>query len=378
MLGPEGKDHFGRKRYTGKTLVALPSEVGNRESIASKVGILLEETEITTFDWEKDVFPEFGVATIPLSPSIVEDAMIDRPALRGLIVEREHYVYTPQPLPCGEITPDPLKEMKVDISQYSGDGIYVGVLDTGYADHPDFHGRNITTTYHIGTDAVDIDGHGTHCIGLACGPQSPAIGRYGVAYKSSILSARVMFDRGTGTDSSVLAGMREAWRRSVHVVSLSLGSSVQLDEPYSFVFEIVARLMLDRKILTIAAAGNDPAGARYPVERPANCPSIMAVAAVDHEFKVWDRSCVARNDCQSVDIAAPGECIRSTSLAGGYAYESGTSMAAAFVSGIAALWAEKGPAYRGRRLWKALRSKTKSVASATVADVGRGLIQAPQ
>jgi subtilisin family serine protease len=386
VLGPEGSDRYGRKRFTGRSLIALRSDIEDRARILQTVDFLASRVELFGFDGSGNAFreefvafPEFGLATAPISPSLLADLVVGQPELQGHVVERERYVYGPMPLNCGEVTPDPLGEMGIGATP-GGHGITVAVLDTGYAKHPDFDGRNLQTKYLIGKSAVDTDGHGTHCLGLACGPRVPTdrgIDRYGVAWDADILSIRVLLDRSEGTDTTILEGIRVAAKAGADIINMSLGSSVDFDEPYNVAFEIVARKLLDSGILLIAAAGNDPVGARNPVEHPANCPSIMAVAALDHNFKAWDFSCVEQNDCAKVDIAAPGECIISSSLNNTYARESGTSMACAFVAGVAALWAETDSRLRGRELWNALLENARDV-GAERSDVGAGLVQAPQ
>lgn len=387
MLGPEGRDRFGRKRFTGNSLIALNRDIEERGQIRETVDTLAGQVQRFRFDGGADafrrqttIFPELGVATVPISASFLADLIIEQPELQGHIVARERYLYAPMALPCGTITTGALARMRVGDATPGGKGVKVAVLDTGYADHPDFEGRRIQKTWVVEGDSTDRDGHGTHCIGLACGPKVPkdrTVDRYGVAWDSGILSVRVLADRRTGTDTSVLAGMLVAVAAGAPIINLSLGSSVELDEPYNVVFELVARQLLDHGFLVIAAAGNCPDGARNPVEHPANCPSVMAVGAVDHEFKPWGVSCVARNDCSRVDVAAPGACIRSSSLASGYAHESGTSMAAAFASGVAASWAGTSRQPRGRDLWAALIGAAARQPGAE-AEVGAGIVRAPR
>ena len=95
-------------------------------------------------------------------------------------------------------------------SPYSGRGIKVAVLDTGMnVNHPDFAGRNPVTQSFIPGEAVeDGHGHGTHCIGTACGPRTPGQPpRYGVAYDAHIHAGKVLSDRGSGSDQGILAGI---------------------------------------------------------------------------------------------------------------------------------------------------------------------------
>src|SRR3954463_14204417 len=87
-----------------------------------------------------------------------------------------------------------LEVTKVGLSTLSGAGIKVAVLDTGFdKNHQDFRGRLITRKLfgsHSSED--DTQGHGTHCVGTACGPQRPTSGpRYGIAYEAAIYAGKV-------------------------------------------------------------------------------------------------------------------------------------------------------------------------------------------
>ena len=87
-------------------------------------------------------------------------------------------------------------------SELSGAGIKVAVLDTGFDhSHPDFFGRAITKKlFATNSSEDDVHGHGTHCIGTACGPLRPTHGvRYGIAYEAEIFAG---FHRRTRQDDA--------------------------------------------------------------------------------------------------------------------------------------------------------------------------------
>ena len=276
-----------------------------------------------------------------------------------------------------------LQAVGVPASRYSGRGIRVAVLDTGFdAGHPDFVGRAVTMQSFIeGEDAQDGHGHGTHCIGTALGPDRPTtLPRYGVAYGAEIFAGKVLSNAGSGSDAGILAGIQWAITNRCAVVSMSLGAPVAPGQTYSRVFESAARRALRAGTLIIAAAGNESErpGLIAPVVHPANCPSIMAVAALDSRFEVAFFSCGGLNpQGGQVDLAGPGVAVRSSwPRPRLYRTIGGTSMATPHVAGVAALYAEADPEARGRALASVLVQSARRL-ELPGRDVGAGLVQAP-
>jgi subtilisin family serine protease len=266
---------------------------------------------------------------------------------------------------------------------YSGAGIKVAILDTGFdLAHPDFVGRPIVHQSFVSGQAVqDGHGHGTHCTGTACGPlnPTPAVERYGIAYNASIYIGKVLNNAGSGGDGGILAGINWAIANGCAVISMSLGGNVS-GAGYSAVYENVAVTALNNGCLIIAAAGNASSrpGVIKPVSHPANCPSIMAVGAVDSALNVANFSCGGLFPTYgAVDIAGPGVGVfSSVKMPARYATWNGTSMATPHVAGIAALWAQSS-GVRGMNLWRKLTSTAKPLTAHPTRDVGAGLVQAP-
>ena len=268
-------------------------------------------------------------------------------------------------------------------TNYSGQGIRLAILDTGLdLKHPDFtHRGAVSRSFIEGQTAQDGNGHGTHCAGIAAGPLSPASGpRYGIAYEAELYIGKVLSDEGSGGDGGVLEGINWAIENGCQVVSMSLGTPVQPGQSYSKIFEEVGRRALAAGTLIVAAAGNDsqrPADIA-PVSHPANCPSIMAVAAIDRTMHIAPFSSGGLEpEGGEIDLAAPGVDVLSAWPAPElYNTISGTSMATPFVAGIAALYAEADTSHRSQALFDILTQQARPI-DLPARDAGAGIVQAP-
>jgi subtilisin family serine protease len=276
-----------------------------------------------------------------------------------------------------------LQATRVPSSPYSAQGVRVAVLDTGLdLRHPDFRQRSITARAFISErDAGDLNGHGTFSAGIACGPQSPEHSpRYGIAYAAELFIGKVLDEFAEGTDGNVLAGINWAVREGCAVVLMAFGTPVFPGESYSQLYEEVAARALAAGTLLIAPAGSQSQrpDSIAPVEQPANCPSILAVAALDQTLRVTPSSNGAVNPAGGeVDLAAPGVAVTSAGLRPNlHETAGGSSAAAAHVAGIAALFAEARRDARGASLRRLLLDRAVAL-PAPARDVGAGLVQAP-
>jgi subtilisin family serine protease len=285
-----------------------------------------------------------------------------------------------------------LQILNVANSPFSGRGVKVAVLDTGMdlnmepdgtiRYHPDFEGRKISQASFVdGVDlAKDDHGHGTHCIGTACGPRKPPeLPGYGVAYEAHIFAGKVLNSDGAGADGWIINGINWAINQGCRVISMSLGASRDLDEPFIKEYEDVAQRALKAGTVIVAAAGNDSSRPFFtaPVSGPADCPSIIAVGALNPQLRVASFSNAGLNaNGGEVNVAAPGVEVYSSFRDGGHARLDGTSMATPHVAGVAALLAQANPGATGSQLSELVINSVKGL-SLKQQDVGNGLIQAP-
>jgi len=267
-------------------------------------------------------------------------------------------------------------------STATGEGIRVAVLDTGFdLKHPDFTDRSVVSSSFVqGQEVQDGHGHGTHCIGTSCGPRELDQGPgYGVAYKADIYAGKVLSNEGSGADGGILSGIDWAITNGCAIVSMSLGAPTEVGQAYSRTYERVALRALERGTLIVAAAGNE-SDRRIPrinpVGHPANCPSILAVSAIDSGGKMAWFSCGTVDTIGAVDLTGPGlDVYSSWPMPLRNKRISGTSMATPHAAGIAALIAQSTGA-RGYELWARL-SQTARRLPLPGTDVGAGLMQAP-
>ncbi len=384
--------------FTGRSLVLFEQEGAERgvAALGSATGLTVASATDTGADLaavQAFLFERLGIAIVAASPEQIRQAG-DTGAI--IAVEPERTVYALEaPAPH---RPPPGGGAAVDESQatwgvqavgaldspHSGRGIGVAVLDTGFDDtHPDFAGRQVTMrSFVAGEQARDAHGHGTHCTGTAAGPMRPPSGpRYGVAHEARIFAGKVLADAGSGSDAQILAGINWAVENGCAVISMSLGAPTEPGQSYSRVFEQAARRALQAGALIVAAAGNEserPAPPA-PVGHPANCPSILAVAALDADLEIAPFSNRGLDpDGGQIDVAGPGvDVLSSWPMPARYRTISGTSMATPHAAGVAALLAQANPGSRGAGLGMLLTGTARRLPDVPSADVGAGLVQAP-
>ena len=202
-----------------------------------------------------------------------------------------------------------------------GAGVEVAVVDTAVSEtHPILAAgalqpgiSTIGTT--VGTYNDAGAPHGTFIAGLI----------HLVAPDATILPVQALADDGTGRVFDVAQGVRAAVDAGAQVINLSLGVSGD-----SLVLDDAINYAQDHGVLVVASAGNDGSNESH---YPSDYPGVISVAAVGSDQARADFS----NYGPNVTLSAPGEDTVSTIPDGGYATWGGTSMAAAMVSGAAAL-----------------------------------------
>lgn len=243
--------------------------------------------------------------------------------------------------------------------QTQGEGVTVAVVDSGVAPHPAL--PNVVDRRNFSSDSETFDtlGHGTHVAGVIGAVSGVA---KGIAPKAKIISLKVLGHSGMGSNEAVATAVRYAADAGVDLVCMSLGSPSPSDRVHQAI-----QYAASKGVVCVCAAGNDGGAVNFP----AAFQEVVAVGAVDRNGNACEFSSRGRE----IEVAAPGQDITSTWLAGGYATISGTSMAAPFVTGVLALYVSANGKTNHHRAIEVLSSTCRDVGQPGHDDIyGWGLL----
>ncbi|MBA7712133.1 Thermophilic serine proteinase [subsurface metagenome] len=205
--------------------------------------------------------------------------------------------------------------------------ILVAVLDTGIdRNHEDLAGKVVAEVNFSDSPVVDdLHGHGTHIAGIIAANTDNSIGIAGVAPGCLLMNVKVADDNGRCDAAAIAEGIVWAVDRGARVLNISLcvsEPSKELEEAIIYAWSCGA--------VIVVAAGNDSGSVS---QYPAYYPECIAVTATRED----DSRSPLANYGDWVDVAAPGYQIYSTLPDDQYGYKTGTSQAAAYVTGLAVL-----------------------------------------
>jgi thermitase len=249
--------------------------------------------------------------------------------------------------------------------------VKVAVVDTGIAfDHPDLASQVVPGWDFVSGDAEAFDqhGHGTHVAGTIGARGNDAVGVAGVNWNVALMPVQVLSPFGNGRNDQISEGLAFAARNGARVVNASLGGP-------NFSLTMERAIREAPQTLFVVAAGNsgrsNDTSPVYPCSY--DLANVICVGASDRDDA---RASFSNFGATSVDLAAPGVSVVSTSLDQAYVSLSGTSMAAPHVAGVAALIWARAPWATVAEVRSALLSTIDPVAALAGTSVTGGRLNA--
>ncbi|MEY9878236.1 membrane-anchored mycosin MYCP [Streptacidiphilus sp. MAP12-33] len=260
-------------------------------------------------------------------------------------------------------------------ARYDGKGVTVAVIDSGVDDaNPQLKGAvragqdflkggsNVT-----GGSTTDQVGHGTMVAGVIAARPDPEkkTGFEGIAPGATILAIRQNDGQGGATEDTLAAAIAYAVSQKADVINISQDLTTKQGQPYQGItatskLAVAVQHAVAAGVVVVAAAGNE--NLSLPTY-PAALPGVIGVGASDRND---ERADGFSETGRSVMVAAPGVDIVSTVPGGGQCVDSGTSFAAPYVAGVAALLREEYP----RSKWTAAQIATRIEQTAIRTDPG--------
>ena len=252
---------------------------------------------------------------------------------------------------------------------YDGTGVAVALLDTGVTPSDDLGNRLVARVdLTPEQDGLDRYGHGTHMSGIIVGTGAASDGQWtGVAPGANLVSVKVAGSDGSTDVSVVIAGLQwvVANRSTYNIRVLNLAFGTDSVQSYSIdPLDYAVEQAWFSGILVVASAGNRGPGGNT-INKPGDDPFILTVGAADNHgspdrssttvatFSSWG----SPDGFTKPDVIAPGITIASlrdpgstidtpyadARIGDSYFKGTGTSQAAAIVSGVAALMFQANP-----------------------------------
>ena len=212
------------------------------------------------------------------------------------------------------------------------------------------HCYGINTVNHT-SDPMDDEGHGTHVAGIIGAVGNNGIGVTGVNWNVQLLSCKFIDPQGYGATSAAIECLNYVAKLKSLGINIVATNNSWGGADYSQALADAIQAQEDAGILFIAAAGNSFQNNDTIPTYPASIalPNVISVAATTRLDTLASFSDFGKF---SVDLGAPGEEILGTLPGATYGYDTGTSMATPFVTGVAALLKAQDPS----RDWKTIRN----------------------
>lgn len=323
-----------------------------------------------------DYFEDIGVYRCRTGTQTVESAMAACASDSRIVYAEPNYIYTASELPDDIRFPElwamrNANDADIDADeawdkQTGSSEVVVAIIDTGVdRNHEDLQDNIWHNPGESGegreTNGVDDDGngfvddvygwdfvnddndpfddnaHGTHVAGTIAAIGNNGTGVVGVNWRASVMALKFLSANGSGSSNAAIQCILYAARNGARVQNNSWGGG-----GFSQALQDAIVFARDQGVVFVAAAGNEGRNNDTTPSYPSNyeVANVVAVAASDRNDQV---ATFSNTGLRTVDLAAPGVGILSTTPGNTYQSFDGTSMATPHVSGVLALVAAQYP-----------------------------------
>jgi hypothetical protein len=248
-----------------------------------------------------------------------------------------------------------------------GDKVLIAVIDSEIdANHPEIKGSIVKQI-----DVLDGVDRKPHAHGTAMAGAIVARGQLmGVAPAAPIIAIRAFAPKtkasGSGTSYNLAQAIDRAVEAGAQVINMSFGGP---EDPLLLKAVQAAHA---HGVIMVAAAGNE--GPRAAPDYPAAYPDVIAVTATDDRDQIYQDA----NHGNYIAVAAPGVDVLVPAPNGGYGMTTGTSVAAAHVSGVAALLIARNHAIKADAVRQILLRSAHAIGPQRDDTYGAGIADAYQ
>ncbi len=261
--------------------------------------------------------------------------------------------------------------------------VKVAIADSGIKSaHSDLKNNvdvNLSKSFVDNSPCTDEYGHGTHVAGIVGAVGNNNRGIAGTCWNVSLVSLKVFDSKGKGSVSDLADAINYAQANDINIINYS--GSFNADKDYQHNCLLLQEALKNYDGLFICSAGNTAIDIDrsdinnngfymdYVYPSIYNYDNIISVAAINQNNSLWYEGTYKGSNygVKSVDLAAPGQNIYSTYNGDTsdkyYAYITGTSMAAPYVTGVAALIKSKYPTITTAGIKEAILDGTVSRAA---------------
>lgn len=230
----------------------------------------------------------------------------------------------------------------------TGKGVKLALIDSGVSFKQEINVKKGVNVLDPKRSYQDNHGHGTHLAGILTNKD------IGVAPNIDLYVIKALDNNLNGDINNVIEAVNYSIEEKVDIILMSFGTL-----KYSKKLESVINRALRNNIVVISSVGNYGLQEKSDILYPAKFEGVIAVGALNMNGDIWKGTTVGNG----LNVLLPGQYIKSYSKDGSFLYSSGTSMAAAYMAGLAALFFEEYSSYNkstiSKKIWKKIKNLDK-------------------